>query len=252
MNLLKADLYHLIKDKIFWVLMIISFVLPPATCIMYGGMGTNPLTMQKLVFTGLGTDILCVIIGIAISMIIGKDYANNTIRNKICYGEHKIKVSLFYIIESLIITLAFILVSIVSSLLFGLFFCEKEFTSDFMLKLLCQIGIFMAFSSIISAVVISTKSTKAGFIVTILVSVILSAVSYLFPILASSNVFAAVISRSLYMTVSNMVINGSNGAYQVGTYVFNNVYLNSILLTLSYMLISTGVTLLVVRKQNYK
>lgn len=252
MNLLKADLYHLIKDKVFWVLVVISAILPPATCIMYAGMGSDSLTMQKLVFTGLGTDILCVIIGVAISLIIGKDYSNNTIRNKICFGENKIKVSLFYVIESYIITLFFILVSLVSSLLFGLIFCDKSFTNDFMIKLLCQIGIFLSFSSIISTVVISTKSSKAGFIVTILVSIILSAVSYLFPILAGSNDFAKVISRSLYMTVSNMVINGTNGIYQTANYLFNHVYLNAFLLTLSYIIISTGITILVVRKQNYK
>ena len=252
MNLLKADLFHLSKDKVFWILISLTFLLPPVTCVMYNSMGTTNLSIQTLIFSGLGTDILCVIIGIALSSFIGKDYANNTIRNKICYGENKIKVALFYLLETVIITLLFIITSLISSFIFGLMFCEVTFTSDFVIKLLCQICIFIGFSSLISAIVISSKSTKTGFIATIIISVILSAVSYLFPLLAGTSDFAKVISRSLYMVVSNMVINGQNGSYITAGYTFDYVYLNALIMSIIYMGISVGTTLLMVRKQNYK
>ena len=105
----------------------------------------------------------------------------------------------------------------------------------------------------ISAIVVCSKSAKVGLIVTLIISVVLMAVSYLLPVLAVNNVIAQIACRILYITVSNMTVDSVNGIYTVGsTFAFNHIYLNALLLALVYAVISIGVTVLVVRKQNYK
>lgn len=79
MNLLKADLFHFIKDKVFYVLIAITFLIPLVTCAMYG----SNMTVGNLIFQGIGTSIFCPLVGIQLALFFGKDYANNTIRNKI-------------------------------------------------------------------------------------------------------------------------------------------------------------------------
>lgn len=50
-----------------------------------------------------------------------------------------------------------------------------------------------------------------------------------------------------------MTIDSVSGVYTVGSsFDFNHIYLNALLLALVYAIISIGVTVLVVRKQNYK
>lgn len=92
MNLIKADLFHLRKDKVFWILLLIVVAIPFATCIMVdymsGGFGINA---ENIIMQGIGADIICAILGIGISSFVGRDYANHTIRNKLCYGEKRTK-----------------------------------------------------------------------------------------------------------------------------------------------------------------
>lgn len=252
MNLLKADLFHLIKDKLFYVMLGITFILPVLTCLMPVLFGGNASTTQSVIFQGLGTDIICVLIGIEIASFIGKDYYSNTIRNKICYGESRYKVVLAYFVEATIITLSFVVVSFVSSLLFGSICGTFAFTADFAPKLFCQILILLAFTSIITAIVVSTKSMKAGLIFTVLISVLLGAVSYLFPMLAATNTFANILCRVLYMITSTMLISGTNGVYVAGEMTFEGLYQNAILIFIVYAIISIGVSLLVTKKHNYK
>ena len=215
---------------------------------MFDGIG-----LEKLIFQGIGADISCAIIGIGIASFVGKDYANNTIRNKICYGENRYKIVLITFVESVLITLAFIAVSTISSVLFGLIFGAEGISSEFFVKYICQSLILISFSMVITAIVVCTKSTKAGFITTLIVSVLLTAVAYILPPLAAKSTFAEIVCRSLYMIVSNMLISSTDGVYNIGsTFAFEHIYLNVILLFVGYLAVSVGSTLLVVKKQNYK
>ena len=222
------------------------------SCWMYSMMGDGNFTVETLVFQGLGTEILCVLIGLHLSMFIGKEYANNTIRNKLCYGENRYKIAGCFFFESIIIALLYVLVSIVSSLLFGTIWGTFEFASDFMMKLLCQITIIVAFSLLITSVVVSTKNMKAGFMVTVLISVIFTAISYALPMLASRFPVIEMVCRSLYMIVSTMVISSVDGVYHVGTFAFENIYANALILSAVYSVVSIGVTMFAVKKQSYK
>lgn len=252
MNILKADFFHLKKDKMFYTLLGITFVLPLLTCLMPFIFGTAKSTAETVVFKGLGTDILCILIGIELASFVGKDFVNNTIRNKICYGERRDKIVLSYFIEAFVITLIFIIVSLVSSLLFGAILSEFTFTADFMPKLLCQILILLSFSFVITGIVVCSKSVKTGFIFTILISVLLNAISLVMPMFASTSQLANILCHTLYMIVSSMLISSSGGIYTYGESVFGNLYLNAILIFVIYSIISIVVSLMVTKKHEYK
>ena len=252
MNVLKADFFRFLKDKTTYILLGIVFLMSPLTCVMYSLMGNSSFTVERLVYQGLGTELLCVFIGLHLSMFIGKEYANNTIRNKLCYGEKRYKIVGCFFLESLIITLLYVIVSFVSSFVFGSIFGSFEFASGFMAKLLCQIAIIIAFSTVMTGVVVSTKSMKAGFMVTVLISVIFTAISYALPMLAAKFPVIEMVCRSLYMIVSTMVISSVDGIYHAGAFAFENVYANALILALVYVVVSVGVTMFAVKKQSYK
>lgn len=197
MNVLKADFFRFLKDKTTYILLGIVFLMSPLTCVMYSLMGNSSFTVERLIYQGLGTEILCVIIGLHLSMFIGKEYANNTIRNKLCYGEKRYKIVGCFFLESLIITLVYVIVSVASSFIFGSIFGSFEFASGFMARLLCQMAIIIAFSTVMTGVVVSTKSMKAGFMITVLISVIFTAISYALPMLAASFPVIEMVCRSL-------------------------------------------------------
>lgn len=255
MNLLKADFYHLFKDKVFYVLAAFTFIIPLATSLMFSDM-----TCETVIFQGLDSTILCSLVGIMIALFVGKDYTNNTIRNKICYGEKRYKIMAMTFIESALICLIFIAMSLVSSLIFGGTIGEFTFSSDFAAKFFCQIAILLAFSLVVVAITVCTKSMKIGLVVTLLVAVLLSAVSQMLPMLAVTNDIAAVLCRVVYSTVSGNLINSTGGTYIYTSYsadgaasvTFDHMYLNAIVLAIVYVVIAVGVTALVVRKQSYK
>lgn len=242
-NLLKADFFHILKDKSMYVLMAVVFVLPLITCIMFG----SSISVEKLIFTSIGTDMFCAIMGITLSFVFGKDYSQNTIRNKICYGNSKYKVIFSFFIEAVVITLAFALVALISSLIFGAIFTNLTFTADFVAKLCCQLLILIAYGILVTAFVISTKSMKVGFFVTIIFSVILTAISAMLPKMTNSGI-AMFFSRVIYSSVSTMLVSSSGDVFGI----FGGIYLNAILVSIVYILLSMVTTILIVRKQNYK
>ncbi|MGN0657227.1 MAG: ABC transporter permease [Ruminiclostridium sp.] len=252
MNLIRADFFRFFRDKTTYILLAVIFAMPPMSCIMYG-MSGGGFTAETIVFKGLGTDILCAVLGLLFSLFFGKEYSNNTIRNKLCYGENRYKTAACFFLESVIITIIFAAVSIASSLIFGSVFGTFEFSGDFIPKLFCQLAIIIAFSILITAVVISSKNMKAGFMVTLMISVIFTAISYALPSLAVKYPAAEYACRSLYMVVSTMLISSSDGVYHIGTqFAFENIYSNALLLALIYIVLSVCITMVAVRKQSYK
>lgn len=253
MNLIKADFYHLIKNKVFYVLLALTFVMPVLTCVMFPEM-----TVEKIIFQGLDVTLLCSIIGIMLALFVGKDYDNNTIRNKVCYGEKRSKITAVTFVEGAIICLIFVAVSVLSSFVFGSILCKFAFSADFAAKFFCQLFILLAFSAVVTAITVCTKSMKIGLIITLMISIILSAVAQILPMLAVTNGIASFLCRIIYATVSSNLLNSAGGVYQYMSYAsgasatFNHLYLNSVILAIVYAAIAIGVTAIVVRKQSYK
>lgn len=254
MNLLKADLFHLKKDKVFWTLLVIVIAMPVATCIMMDHMsGGNGINAENIILQGIGADIICAILGIGISSFVGRDYANHTIRNKLCYGEKRYKIMAVKFFIAILITIIFIAASLASALVSSALFSEISISGAFWEKYFCQVAILLAFSIMITAVVICTKSEKAGFLVTVIMSVLLTAVSYLLPMLAAISDVARAISRSLYMIVSTMLVSSTDGVYVAnGGATFDKLYMNALILSLIYIIFSIGISLITVRRQSYK
>lgn len=254
MNLMKADLFHLRKDKVFWILLLIVVALPFATCLMVnymsGGFGINA---EDIILQGIGADIICAILGIGISSFVGRDYTNHTIRNKLCYGEKRYKIMFVNFFMGVWITVIFVAASLVSALIFSGIFGEIHISGAFWGKYFCQIAILLSFSIMITAVVVCAKSEKAGFLVTVILSVLLTAVSYLLPMLASISGIAKAACRCLYMIVSTMLVSSTDGVYAAsGGAVFQNMYGNALILSLVYGVCAVGITAAIVRKQSYK
>lgn len=255
MNLIKADLYHLIKDRAFYVLIALTFLIPAVSVLMFPQM-----TAEKVIFQGLDSTIFCSVTGIMIALFVGKDYANNTIRNKICYGESRFKIMGVTFLESAAICLGFAAVSVLSSLLFGGTIGEWSFSSDFAAKFFCQIALHVAFSAVVAAITMSTKSAKTGLIVTLLLSVLLAAVSQMLPMLAVTNAVAAALCRVLYSAVSVNLLNSTGGAYTAAsysqsgvlTYTFDHLYLNAAIVAVAYIVLAIAVTAVFVKKHSYK
>lgn len=152
---------------------------------------------------------------------------------------------------SFFITVLFVIASFVSALISAKIFGEVSISSAFWGKYFCQIAILLSFSRLITAIVICAKSEKAGFLVTVIMSVLLTAVSYLLPMLASISNIAKKICRCLYMIVSTMLVSSDNSIYVAnGGAIFDNMYLNALILSLVYIALSIGITAIVVKKQS--
>ncbi|MGM9873855.1 MAG: hypothetical protein ACI31G_02900 [Bacilli bacterium] len=71
-------------------------------------------------------------------------------------------------------------------------------------------------------------------------------------IVAKNNAFMSVLSGSLYMVVSNMLINSQNGTYIVNGYTFSHLYLNFILVSFIYIIVSVSLCLFISHRHEYK
>ena len=254
MNLIRADLFHLRKDKVFWTLLILVAAMPIASCLMmkhlFSGAGVSA---ESVILQGISADVLCAILGIGISSFVGRDYANHTIRNKLCYGEKRRKIVAVDFFMGALITAALLIASLASALLSTAIFGEVHISAAFWGKYLCQLAILFSFSMLVTAIVVCTKSEKAGFLFTVIAAVLLSAFSYLLPMLAQISNIARVVCRCLYMVVSSMLTSSTGGIYTASSgAVFDHMYMNALLLSLTYIALSIGMTAIVVRKQSYK
>lgn len=253
MNLFKADFFRLFKSKSFYVLLLPVFLIPLSTCLMF-----PETTAEKIVFQGLDATLFCSVAGIMLALFVGRDYDDNTVRNKICYGETRFAVVCATFAESAVICLAFEAVSVFSSLVFSAIICPFSFTSDFAVKLVCQTAILLAFSTVVTAVTVCSESVKTGLSVSLLLSVILSAIGQILPSLSLTSGLAKFACRILYSAVSSNLVNSVGGTFvytshaAAASVTFGGIYLNAIILSAVYIALSVTVTMFVVKRQNYK
>ena len=266
MNLFLSDLYRLIRDKALYVLLGIVMVFSFLKCLVYYFLtkdSPTPYAVDQVLIQCISLDILGTIVGIAISLFNGKDFATNTIRNKIGCGNSRYLVFFIKVLENLLITTIFYFVSYLTAYFIGLGLFKQEFASDFASKVWCQYALLIGFSMIITCIVNVTKSTKASIIVTVSLFVLLNAFSYILPTISDSQIIQ-IICRSLYMVVSTMLVSASDGVYtanvmningssrEVITVNYDNLYLNCILIMVVYLAVALIISLIIIRKQDYK
>lgn len=266
MNVLISDLYRLVKDKTLYIFMAILAALSVVMCLIYYYIGSLSDTFSSLgdvVMHCVGLEILGTLTGIFISLFNGKEYTNNTIRNKICCGENRFKLYFIKLAENCGIAVLFFAVAAVVALIVGAFMFDAGFSEGFAAKFFCQLLLLVAFTSVITCIINTTKSTKAPLIITVALFVLLNAFSYMLPQLSTNAVIYG-LCRCIYMVVSTMMLSSENGLYTVttgqladGEYVrqtieYGNLYVNAIVLSAVYIALSVLIALPVIRKLNYK
>ena len=95
MNLLISDFYRIIKDKVLYILLGALGVLTFLVCLVFSYLDLDPNTpvaVGSVMLECLGIGTMGTIIGIGVALFCGKDYDNNTIRNKICCGQSRFKI----------------------------------------------------------------------------------------------------------------------------------------------------------------
>lgn len=261
MNLLKSDLFRLFKEKTLYVLagIVVAFALLKCfiTSMMLGENGTYLL--GDAILQGIGLDSLGTVTAIGISLYNGKEFANNTIRNKICYGESRYKIFIVKLIINWMMAIAFFLISIVAASIAGAFLFEHTLGEEFWAKVFCQLLLLLGFSALITCIANVTKSMKVSLIFSIAAFVCLHGFSFMLPQMGD-NIVIKVLCQSVYMMVSTMLLSSQGGVYQTTngnwqnpiTITYDNIYLNCILIGIIYTVVSIVIALIVIRKQDYK
>lgn len=261
MNLLISDFYRIVKDKVLYVMLGALAVLSLLMCVVLNLLyGDNTPIVTEVMMRCLGVDTMGVIIGIAVALFTGKDYEHNTIRNKICCGEGRYKIYLTKLIESIVIASLFFGFTMLCCTLFGAFFgFEFKVADEFWEKVTCEWLIVLGFTAIVNCICVTTKSSKITIIFTVVQFVVFNALGRMLPTI-SDGTLVKVICRALYFTVSNMLLDSTNGLYTANifsdgqriTVEYGSMFLNAILASLIYIALAISISIFVVRKQEYK
>lgn len=260
MNLLISDFYRFVKDKVLYVLLGALAVLSFLICIVYNLLDSEGnVAVTSVMMQCLGVDTMGVIVGIAVALFCGKDYEHNTVRNKICCGEGRYKIYFTKLIESLVIASLFFGFTMLCCTIFGAFFFKFKVVDEFWIKVTCEWLLLLGFTAIINCLCVTTKSTKVTIIFTVVQFVVLNALARMLPSIGDGFIIKA-ICRALYFTISVMMLGSTDGLYTVNIFSggerivveYNGMYLNTILAAVIYIIIAVGISLWVVRKQEYK
>lgn len=174
LGLIKADLYRVLKDKLFIVLSILCVVIAIGYTLIY-------FAAIYLIATESGVDVrnYCGAYGLALSMlgpgsgfglplgifmiiILHKDISNGTIRNKIAMGKSRKQVYFANLIVSLICILGLVFVHLVVSFVFATIFFNPGITFDNALSLFVRtILIFVGWAALVCVVNFFTNAMKS-------------------------------------------------------------------------------------------
>ena len=265
MNLLKSDLFRLVKEKSLYILAAIVALFALLKCLtinmMIGEDGSYLL--GDAILQSIGLDILGTIVAIGISFFNGKEFASKTIRNKICCGESRYKIFIVKLIINLMLAVLFFLISVATAAIAGGILFDNTLGEEFWEKAFCQLALLIGFASLITCVVNVTKSMKASLILSVALFVFLNAFSYMLPQMGD-NAIIKLACQSIYMVVSTMLMSSTGGVYEITkrefvnnemittVITYDNMYLNCVMIGVVYTAIAIVVSLIVIRKQDYK
>jgi ABC-type transport system involved in multi-copper enzyme maturation permease subunit len=186
------------------------------------------------------------LIPIILSIILTREFSYGTIRNKVICGHKKENIYLSLLISSLVIGLSLFLISALINLLFGSLVLGygKSFNGDEFLFILKSIGIgLLVYSTIIAfTVFIATLVRSLGFtlIIVIISTVILSMFSSLAAFQEDLTVFYDIVSMLPHFQLISIVE------------MDNNLVIKSIITTVIYLSLFTGLGILLLKKRDIK
>ncbi|MBP5216808.1 MAG: ABC transporter permease [Bacilli bacterium] len=266
LRLFKADIRRLIKDKTFYVMLAVIALYSSLICIVFHLFDLNAeskSTIDRIILQCVSLAMLGTFSGVAISIYNGKEYAHNTIRNKISCGHSRHSIYLAFLIENLLLATLFMLLAAVVPVLFGFFFFDFTIAEGFYEKFFSQYALLLGFVSLITCLVNLSKSMRVPLITTVILFVVLNALAAFLPQISDSFLIKG-LCRGVYLVLSNLVNEAVDGVYTVNIaqrtedgfrvvqVVYDNIYLNAILLGASYLFASISISLFLLPKLNYK
>lgn len=169
-KLLKAGLFRLRKDIIFWIFTFLSLGVAGFTLFRYynnSSFGLAPLDKfvnEYIMYIGI-------FIAIFVSIFVGKEHSEGIIRNKIIVGHKRVNIYLSNLIISVITTIFYELIYLILMLIIGIpLFGKLQMTSlEFVMSILNVFLVIIAYCSIFNLVtMLSSEVTIATTICIIL------------------------------------------------------------------------------------
>lgn len=201
-KLLKADLYRILKSKLFLIVAIIAVALPLLTALIYFGidkalaigssampdlpdglgLSTRGLISESFVLSSN----MGLILPIFITIFIAMDISNGTLRNKIIAGRSRTSIYFSHLISSCAVSGVLILVNVLlfmafSCLIFGGYGVPLDGAEILRIVFFLVTGVFTFFfsASISTAITLTLKSSAPSVIISTLAGMLLGIVSSL-------------------------------------------------------------------------
>ena len=149
-NLLKANFYKMKKNKFIWIASILSVIV----AIYYIRDNYNVyhdflsyVDINSLMFNYL--PVYIIVSSILISTLLGFDYSNGSIKNKIVVGHSRFKIYISNLISTYLIILTIYLIYVLIICLSGIFlFKNLTFNFEFLLNIIILLLIILSYTSI--------------------------------------------------------------------------------------------------------
>ena len=209
-KLLNAGFYRLIKNKVFWGILIITLGI--AGVFLYNQLDDSTNVIDNLLLDHIG--IIGFFISIFTTLFVGLEYANGTIRNKIVVGHSRIKIYLSNLIISItvgiIIELSYMLVIAIIGIpvLGGL----QIPLSQFILILLNIVMIIITYSSIFCCITLLCQDITISTVIGIILVIAMFVIEGILSLTANTEKYSYQITRNEQGVVTKEII-GINPNY---------------------------------------
>lgn len=198
-NLLKADLYRIVKSKLFLIICIITAGLPLLTVLIYFGVSKISLLVSDfadfggVTFTGrqlisesfVLSSNMGLILPIFITIFIAMDISNGTLRNKLIAGKSRPAIYFSHLVSACAVSGVLILVNVLifmalACLVFGYGYpIDQAEVVQIVYFLITGVFTFFFSASVSTAITLSIKSSAPAVIISTLVGMGISIVSSL-------------------------------------------------------------------------
>lgn len=180
-NLLKANFYKMKKNKFIWIASILSVIV----AIYYIRDNYNVyhdflsyVDINSLMFNYL--PVYIIVSSILISTLLGFDYSNGSIKNKIVVGHSRFKIYISNLISTYLIILTIYLIYVLIICLSGIFlFKNLTFNFEFLLNIIILLLIILSYTSISVFITMTINNDIVSPVLNVLNSFILIIISFI-------------------------------------------------------------------------
>ena len=180
-NLLKANFYKMKKNKFIWIASILSVIV--ATYYIRDNYNVyhdflSIVNINSLMFNYL--PVYIIVSSILISTLLGFDYSNGSIKNKIIVGHSRLKIYISNLISTYLIILTIYLIYVLIICLSGIFlFKNLTFNFEFLLNIIILLLIILSYTSISVFITMTINNDIVSPVLNVLNSFILIIISFI-------------------------------------------------------------------------